>query len=64
MKTEETRIPVAGVLRCCLESVAIDHLGKEVNPGDVSHCKHCGEMFVLCEDGHWRPETIEKGATP
>lgn len=55
MRTDETRIKAAGVLRCCLETVAVEHVGNEVEEGEKSSCDHCGESFVLSE-GVWTPE--------
>lgn len=54
MQLSETRIPVGGNFRCCLESVGIDHLGRDVEAGDISQCLHCRAKFVLSEDKIWR----------
>jgi len=53
MRTEETTIPVAGNFRCCLASVAVEFLTKQVSVGEVSKCKSCGAEFVLNEDKVW-----------
>jgi len=45
--TEETTIPIGGVVRCCLETVAVEHLGKRVALGATSKCVYCGRKFVL-----------------
>ena len=52
---EETTITQAGVYRCCLGSVAIEYLGKKVEPGTESTCEYCGEEFRLQEDWVWVP---------
>lgn len=54
MKTEDTRITQAGVMRCCLSTVATEHLGGEVEEGEESSCLHCGERFRLV-GGTWKP---------
>lgn len=45
--TEETVISQAGVFRCCLATVAVEHLGKRVSLGATSKCAYCGRKFVL-----------------
>lgn len=50
MKLEDTTITTAGVMRCCLATVA-DELSGEVREGDESACDHCGERFRLV----WAP---------
>jgi hypothetical protein len=52
MSIKQTRIPMAGVLRCCLESVATEFLDppQEVNEGQTSACKHCGMTFTLRQE--------------
>jgi hypothetical protein len=67
MKANKTTIARAGVLRCCLASVAEEHIqsGAEVDEGSKSQCIHCKEPFTLTRDGiHyvWRPDwQIELG---
>ena len=53
--TEETVIPQAGVVRCCLETVAVEHLGKRVALGATSKCAYCGRKFVLVAPSANRP---------
>lgn len=45
----ETRITTAGVIRCCLMTVALDHLdaGRKVQEGAVSARQHCKRTFTL-----------------
>lgn len=47
MKLEDTIIEEGGVTRCCLHTVASEYEGKDVNLGDTSKCKICGESFTL-----------------
>lgn len=54
MKVEDTKIQTAGVMRCCLESVAREHLGSEVEEGTQSVCEHCGTPFRLVGIA-WQP---------
>lgn len=62
MKTEEIRIEQAGVMRCCLATVAKEHEGKEVEPGAKSACEHCKTAFTLTEDYIWKPDwQLEEG---
>jgi hypothetical protein len=61
----ETHIPVAGVMRCCLASVAIEYVdaGSMVSEGDKSKCKHCGLGFTLRKPIRgkmvWYPDDFE-----
>lgn len=56
MKTEETTITPAGVLRCCLATVALEHLGEDVEAGEKSACQHCKEPFTLTPEWKWVPD--------
>jgi hypothetical protein len=61
---DETRITVAGVMRCCLASVATEYEGTMVCEGMTSKCKHCGEAFTLIRDGEhyvWTPDWQKEG---
>ena len=62
MKTEDTTIECGGVMRCCLETVATEHLGKEVHAGDTSKCAYCKQTFTLVEEGDgkhvWKPDWL------
>jgi hypothetical protein len=56
MKIEDTVIESAGVYRCCLATVAVEHKGKEIEIGEKSQCDHCGEKFTLVlRTGDWKP---------
>lgn len=59
----ETRVDYSGVLRCCLESVAREYLGPDIDVdrpvslGAKSQCRNCGQPFTLV-DGNppvWKP---------
>lgn len=43
----DTGIEKGGVLRCCIETVALEYIGKIVRVGDKSKCHQCGEAFTL-----------------
>jgi len=48
----QTRIEKAGVMRCCLSTVASEYLELDGEPqmvkvGDNSSCKHCHTKFTL-----------------
>lgn len=46
----DTRIEVAGVMRCCLGTVAEEYADPEhpgVSIGMTSCCRHCSEPFTL-----------------
>lgn len=49
----DTRIAQAGVMRCCLATVAEEYEGKNdagdarVTLGTKSKCRHCGQAFTL-----------------
>jgi hypothetical protein len=49
MKLTDTRIEHAGVMRCCLATVAEEYHGKDVKIGDKSQCRHCKEPFFLTD---------------
>jgi hypothetical protein len=51
----DTRIQYAGVMRCCLETVAEEYRGRLVKIGDTSQCRHCHEKFRLVERPNDRP---------
>lgn len=63
---DETRIEVAGVLRCCLATVAEEYQGKDGPVGDQrvtlgmkSKCRHCKQTFTLVEANphpKWKPD--------
>ena len=54
MKISETRITVAGVMRCCLESVPMQ-MGEPIEVGDELSCEYCETAFRLKEDKMWTP---------
>lgn len=56
MKLRDTRLTYAGVMRCCLASVGLDHPGldAEVEEGDESSCGYCDVRFRLV-GGKWVP---------
>ena len=59
MNLEDTRIESAGVMRCCLETVAQEYEGKNVKLGDKSKCLYCNEPFTLVDVLNipiWRPD--------
>lgn len=59
MKVSDTRIQSAGVFDCCLDDVACEYAGKEVEIGYVSVCPKCGEKFTLVQStGYalWTPD--------
>ena len=64
-KLSDTRIEYAGVLRCCLATVAEEYEGKngaedqKVKIGMKSKCRHCKQGFVLVEASplpKWKPD--------
>lgn len=61
----DTRIDMAGVLRCCLATVAEEYEGVNGQPdqrvalGMKSQCRHCGEPFTLVSASpypKWTPD--------
>lgn len=59
MNLSDTRIEQAGVMRCCLETVALEYSGKVVAIGMKSKCGHCGQEFTLVEATpypKWKPD--------
>ena len=61
----DTRITQAGVMRCCLATVAEEYEGRDgaedapVSLGMKSKCRHCGQAFTLvARDGFpaWLPD--------
>jgi len=60
MKLLDTRIQQAGVMRCCLASLASEYEPNgEVKIGDKSRCKHCKEPFTLVDlqpHPYWIPD--------
>lgn len=70
MNVQDTRVPQAGVMRCCLASVAEEYVGSKegVELGFESSCKYCKRKFRLIDTGRphpvWIPiDFIEKGTT-
>lgn len=54
----ETTITAAGVMRCCLATVAVEYAGLPVSEGMESRCAHCATLFRLVQrDGRlfWLP---------
>ena len=50
MKLDDTRIPIAGVLRCCLTTVGHEFGSQDdINIGTESRCKYCNQLFILRE---------------
>lgn len=55
MNLKDTRIQTAGVMRCCLASVAEEYEGghegtdKPVELGAKSKCRYCGQKFTLVD---------------
>lgn len=66
----QTRITIAGVIRCCLATVALDHLdaGRKVQEGAVSACRHCDRTFTLRKPIKgkmvWYPDDFHTGKFP
>jgi hypothetical protein len=67
----DTRIEMAGVMRCCLGTVAEEYEGKDgaadrkVSIGMKSQCRHCKEHFTLTEASphpKWKPDWQLHGA--
>ena len=62
----DTRIEVAGVIRCCLATVAEEYQGKDGPEGDQrvtlgmkSKCRHCNQAFTLVASSphpKWKPD--------
>jgi hypothetical protein len=61
----DTRIEMAGVMRCCLAMVAEEYEGgdkgqdKPVSIGMKSQCRHCKQTFTLIEakpHPKWKPD--------
>ena len=70
VSVDQTTIPTAGVMRCCLSSVACEHLdaGKMVKEGDTSSCQHCKRTFTLRKPVGgkmiWYPDDFHNGSFP
>lgn len=47
MKAKDTRIPIGGVFRCCLATVATELLNSDFELGTKSACMHCKRTFEL-----------------
>lgn len=49
MNVSQTTIPIGGVLRCCLATVATEYVDRDepVNEGSTSQCHHCSRSFTL-----------------
>jgi hypothetical protein len=47
MNLQDTRIEMAGVMRCCHGTVAEEYTGKDVHLGYRSQCRDCREPFTL-----------------
>lgn len=66
----QTTIPTAGVMRCCLASVACEHLdaGRKVSEGERSSCVHCKRTFTLRKPIRgkmvWYPDDFHTGSFP
>lgn len=62
---QETVISLPGVVRCCLATVACEHLdaGHKVKEGDTSACAHCKRAFTLRKPLRgkmvWYPDDFE-----
>ncbi len=64
----DTRIEIAGVLRCCLATVAEEYQGKDGPEGDqrvtlgmTSKCRYCKQPFTLIEakpHPKWKPDVM------
>ena len=61
----DTRIEMAGVMRCCLVTVAEEYEGGDkgqdqtVSIGAKSKCRHCNQTFTLIEakpHPKWKPD--------
>ena len=58
MKVKETKIPIGGVLRCCLAEGGLffrPELEEECEVGNRRHCRYCNEEFVLTVKKEWVP---------
>lgn len=63
---QDTRIEQAGVMRCCLATVAEEYQGKDGPAGDQrvslgmkSKCRYCGQTFTLVAGKRfptWKPD--------
>lgn len=56
---DETDIETAGVMRCCLATVAEEYIGKRVALGATSKCRHCNTAFTLVAGTtypKWKPD--------
>lgn len=50
MKLDDTRIPIGGVLRCCLTTIGHEFGSQDdVKIGAESRCKYCNQLFILRE---------------
>ena len=50
MKLDDTRIPIGGVIRCCLGTIGHEFgTQNDVEIGAESRCKHCNQLFILRE---------------
>lgn len=54
LKASETRVDIAGVLRCCTESLG-DFCAEDpaVSIGQHVPCQHCNDGMVLRSDKRW-----------
>lgn len=66
LELRNTRIETAGVMRCCLATVAEEYEGGDKGPnkpvaiGMKSQCRHCKRTFTLVEAKPlptWKPDT-------
>ena len=57
MKLDDTRIPIGGVLRCCLTTIGHEFGSQDdVEIGAESRCKYCNQLFILRE-----PKEVKNG---
>lgn len=55
----DTRIDTAGVMRCCLATVAEEYEGQDVQLGFTSRCRYCKAPFTLVQSQPyplWTPD--------
>ena len=64
MKLDDTRVPIGGVLRCCLTTIGHEFGSQEeIQVGAESRCKYCNQLFVLKEPTdqnkyHWWEQQV------
>lgn len=70
MRFDETTLTMAGVIRCCLQSIADQFQDEDkVDLGDKAECKYCHTKFTLVQPDparkpRWVPDWQIENPTP